>query len=56
MQGIYSIFEDPNMKGDLTCMVNMFPLSVNTLLNFIFFPKPKFFNLFEISMTKIIQN
>jgi len=42
----------------LNCMVNMFSLSVNTLLNwFYFFQKPNFSNLFEISVTKkfIIQ-
>ncbi len=43
-------------KFYLNCMVNMFSVSVNTLLNwFFFFQKPNFSNLFEISLTKIIH-
>jgi len=55
MQGIDSIFEDPNMKGNLT-WVNMFSLSVNTLLNWFLFPKPNFKILFEISVTIFFHN
>jgi len=57
MQGIYLIFEDPNMKGNLLELHGKHvSLSVNTLLNWFFFSKPDFSNLYEISVRKIIQN
>ncbi len=56
-EGLYSIFDDPNMKEILLELHGKHVVSkCEHIIELNFSPKPNFSNLFEISVTKVIQN